>query len=199
MMMSSKDGGTNRGGPLPQTMLNKTQDYEVEIHYESKLRSGFFDCANDDGLLINDVQWETFISIMLKNRLLSIEDSKKLNKFRPCFPVSFQTLVSTITQAFGDDSIKQLNSYMIDSKEQLENCRTYINMMNIKNLSASELYQLASILYECKKRAEEAEKGLSQVVNKVKGMSEDSFAFVWDLIPQEHHSLDAIQLPHITY
>ena len=81
---------------------------------------------------------------------------------------------------------------MIDSKEQLENCRTYINMMNIKSLSASELYQLASILYECKKRAEEAEKGLSQVVNKVKGMSEDSFAFVWDLIPQEHHSLDAI-------
>ena len=97
MMMSSKDGGTNRGGPLPQTMLNKTQDYEVEIHYESKLRSGFFDCANDDGLLMNEVQWETFISIMLKNRLLSIEDSKKLSKFRPCFPVNFQTLVSTIT------------------------------------------------------------------------------------------------------
>lgn len=72
-------------------------------------------------------------------------------------------------------------------------------MMNIKNLSASELYQLASILYDCKKRAAEAEKGLDQVVNKVKGLSEDSFAFVWDLIPVEHHTLDAIQLPHITY
>jgi hypothetical protein len=34
-------------------------------------------------------------------------------------------------------------------------------MMNIKNLSADELFQLASILYECKKRAEEAEKGLA--------------------------------------
>ena len=30
-------------------------------------------------------------------------------------------------------------------------------------------------------------------------MSEDSFAFVWDRIPEEHHSLKAIQLPHITY
>jgi len=30
-------------------------------------------------------------------------------------------------------------------------------------------------------------------------MSEDSFAFVWDKIPEEHHSLSAIQLPHITF
>jgi hypothetical protein len=51
---------------------------------------------------------------------------------------------------------------------------------------------LASILYECKKRAEEAEKNLKEVVNKVKGLSEDSFAFVWDKIPVEHHSLNAI-------
>jgi hypothetical protein len=28
----------------------------------------------------------------------------------------------------------------IDSKEQLENCRTLINMMNIKLLSKDELY-----------------------------------------------------------
>jgi uncharacterized coiled-coil protein SlyX len=130
--------------------------------------------------------------MMLKNRLLSVEDSKKLDKFRPCFPLNFQTLVSTITQAFGDDSIKQLNSYMIDSKEQLENCRTYINLMNIRNLTANELHQLASILYECKRRAVEAEKNLDYVVHKVKGLSEDSFAFVWDLIPPAHHSLDAI-------
>jgi hypothetical protein len=97
MMMSSKDGGTNRGGPLPQTMLNRSQDYAVEIHYESKLRSGFFDCATEEGLLTNESQWQTFIAIMLKNRLLSIEDSKKLDKFRPCFPLNFPTLVSTIT------------------------------------------------------------------------------------------------------
>jgi hypothetical protein len=117
-------------------MLTTVMDYEVEIHYESKLRSGFFECASDDGSINNETQWDTFLAIMLKNRLLSMEDSKKLDKFRPCFPLNFQTLVSTITQAFGDSSIKQLNSYMMDSKEQLENCRTYINMMNIKNLSA---------------------------------------------------------------
>lgn len=30
-------------------------------------------------------------------------------------------------------------------------------------------------------------------------MSEDSYAFVWDRIPDEHQSLNAIQLPHIAY
>lgn len=118
---------------------------------------------------------------------------------KPSFPLTFQTLVSTITQAFGDHSVKQLNSYLIDSKEQLENCRTYINMLNIKNLNSNELFQLASILYYCKSKAADAEKNLSTVVNKVKGMSEDSHAFVWDRIPEEHHSLRAVQLPHIAY
>lgn len=88
---------------------------------------------------------------------------------------------------------------MVESKEQLENCRTYINMVDVKTLSAKELFQLASILYHCKTQSEHAEKNLCQVVNKCKGMSEDSFAFVWDRIPEEHHNLRAIQLPHIAY
>jgi len=44
-------------------------------------------------------------------------------------------------------------------------------------------------LYQCRKKAEDSEKNLGTVVNKIKGMSEDSFAFVWDKIPEEHHSL----------
>jgi len=86
-----------------------------------------------------------------------------------------------------------------ESKEQLENCRTYINMLNVKSLNASELFQLASILFNCKGKAQEAEKSLGSVVTNIKGMSEDSYAFVWDKIPAEHHSTGAIKLPHITY
>lgn len=37
------------------------------------------------------------------------------------------------------------------------------------------------------------------MVNKIRGLSEDSFAFVWDKIPKEHHRLNVIQLPHITF
>ena len=71
-------------------------------------------------------------------------------------------------------------------------------MLNIKSLSANELYQLATILNTCMKKSKEAQKNLSQVVDKVKSLSEDSFAFVWDKIPAEHHSLSAITSPYVT-
>ena len=51
----------------------------------------------------------------------------------------------------------------------------------------------------CKQKSEATEKNLREVVNKIKGLSEDSFAFVWDKLPKEHHSTKAITLPHITY
>jgi hypothetical protein len=130
--------------------------------------------------------------MFLKNRVCSIEDTKRLEKCKPCLPLTFQTLLQTITQAFGDQSIKDFDSNISENKEQLENCRTWINMINVKQLSASELFQLASILYNCKKKSDEAEKNLALVVDKIKALSEDSFAFVWDKLPEEHHSTNAI-------
>jgi hypothetical protein len=88
---------------------------------------------------------------------------------------------------------------MFDCKEQLENCRTYINMLNIRSLKASELHQLANILYTCKIKAQETEKALGQVVGKVKGLSEDSQAFVFDQLDPVHDSISVIQLPHHTF
>ena len=44
-----------------------------------------------------------------------------------------------------------------DSKEQLENCRTLVNMMNLKLLSKDELYQLANIIYQCYKKSMDSE------------------------------------------
>ena len=61
------------------------------------------------------------------------------------------------------------------------------------------MYQLANIINVCKQKSEATEKNLREVVNKIKGLSEDSFAFVWDKLPKEHHSTKAITLPHITY
>ena len=88
---------------------------------------------------------------------------------------------------------------MFDCKEQLENCRTYVNMLNIRSLSANELFQLATIIYNCKSKAGLTEKALHKVVTKMKGMSEDSKAFVYDKLFKEHDSLNAIQLPHVTF
>ena len=162
--------------------LVQTDEYELEILYESKLRECFIETTGDRGLIMDEIQWDTLIAIFLKHRLISIDDTKTLDKFKPSFPINFQTLLCSIAQIFGDDMIKQLNSHITDSKEQLENCRTYINTLNIRALSSQELFQLATILYNCKEKAKMTEESLNKVVNKVKGLSEDSFAFVWDNI-----------------
>jgi hypothetical protein len=67
-------------------------------------------------------------------------------------------------------------------------------MINVKRLSADELHQLATILNSCMKKSRAAEVNLEDIVQKVKGLSEDSFAFVWDNIPKEHHNL--LQIPN---
>ena len=64
--------------------------------------------------------------------------------------------------------------------------------MNVRTLKASELFQLASILYQCREKSIAAEKELNTVVEKIRGMSEDSYAFVWDRIPVQFHSTKAI-------
>lgn len=69
-------------------------------------------------------------------------------------------------------------------------------MLNVKTLSAKELYQLANIIHSCKVKAEDSEKNLSKIVDKIKGMSEDSYALVWDKIPDSHFNLNSIMLPH---
>ena len=127
-----------------------------------------------------------------------IDDCKRLEKCKPCFPLTWDTFLNTVTQAFGDPAIKELGSIITESKEQLENCRTYINMMNVKQLSANELFQLASIINQCKKKSEQSETDLSRVVDSIKNLSEDSFSFVWDKIDKKHYSVSAITLPHIT-
>ena len=110
----------------------------------------FYECTNEEGTIDSEADWIILIDNLTRNQLVSLKDTRRMEEVKPSFPLTFQTLVSTICQAFGDASVKQLNSYLVESKEQLENCRTYINMVNIKSLSADELFQLASILYHCK-------------------------------------------------
>ena len=168
--MSSSKAETAR---LPAAM--QADEYELLIHYEQKLLSCFYETSlGKEGLIKDETEWDCLIAMFLKHRLISVEDSKKFDAFKPSFPLNFQTLLSTITQVFGDEQIKSLNQHMSDCKEQLENCRTYINMLNIRSLSAQELYQLATTLYSCMGKAKSTEKALGQVVGKIKGQSEDS-------------------------
>jgi len=137
-MSTQVDTGRPFGGlPVP---IAKSNEFEVEIHFEQKLRTIFVETASDDGTIRDDTQWECLMAMFLKNRVVSIDDIKKLESVKPSYPCSWQTLLQTITQAFGDKSIKDFDACITENKEQLENCRTWINMINVKQLSASEMY-----------------------------------------------------------
>jgi len=103
--MSTKDLGTGRTGTNIGThrtnATGRDNEYETEIHYERKLGS-VFESASPDGTIRDETEWSFLIAMFLKHRLVSIEDTKKLDLYRPCFPVTFETLVQTICQAFGD-------------------------------------------------------------------------------------------------
>ena len=155
----------------------------MNIYYEFKLRQVFREAADNRDDVIPDIQtWNYLVALMLRKRLASLKDTEILEHFRPSLPCDFDTFIKTVTQAFGDRSLKRLEMCIDDSREQLENCRTLINMMNIKFLSKDELHQLANILYHCSNKAQDAEKSLSKVLKDIHGYSEDVFGFVWDKI-----------------
>lgn len=125
----------------------------MNIYYEFKLRQVFIEAAdNRDDIIYDERTWNLLIAYLLKKKLASIKDTELLEKFRPSLPLNFETFIKTITQIFGDKNLSKLQITLDDCKEQLENCRTFINLMNIKLLSKDELYQLATLIYECNKK-----------------------------------------------
>lgn len=87
------------------------------------------------------------MALALKTRLVPIRDTERLETVRPSFPLTFETFVNTVQQEFGDQSLKNLDTNLDEAKEQLDNCRTLINLMNIRFLRRSELHQLASLIH----------------------------------------------------
>jgi hypothetical protein len=67
----------------------------------------FLEASDNRDELIYDAQtWNYLIALLLRKRLASVKDTEILEKFRPSFPLDFDTFIKTITQAFGDRSLK---------------------------------------------------------------------------------------------
>ena len=123
-----------------------------------------------------------------------MQDTEALERVRPSFPLNFETFINTIGQAFGDQSLKQLDQQFDEAQEQLNNCRTFINMMNINLLHRNELKQLATLFNTGSKQAQHTLKSIEEIFNKIKGQSEDVNGFVWDKIDGTDYR--SIKLPH---
>lgn len=117
------------------------------IYYEAKLRDTFMlACANREQLIYEETAWTYFVALLLRTKLCSVKDSEMLDKVRPSFPLTFETFIQTVSQAFGDQSLKSLNLQIDQTEEQLQNCRTFINLINVSQLHRDELAQLASLI-----------------------------------------------------
>ena len=69
----------------------------VDIYYEKKLKEIFLQAAdNPEGLLYNEQEWNYFIALALKNRLITVRDTERLETVRPSFPLNFETFVNTV-------------------------------------------------------------------------------------------------------
>ena len=94
--MSSPANTTRMGSSVNPKQPHEELD-EIETHFETKLRSVFFDSANSEGTIKNEEEWDIMIAMFLKFRLVLNDDTKKLDRFRPTFPITFETLLQTIT------------------------------------------------------------------------------------------------------
>jgi hypothetical protein len=113
---------------------------------------------------------------------------------KPSFPLIFETFMNTINQTFGDANLKTLDVQYDEAYEQVANCRTLINMMNIKFLEHEELSSLTKMLYESHQQGKKAQEAIEDIFKGVKGQSEDVFGFVWDKIDGTEYK--KFKLPH---
>lgn len=173
----------------------RTYTGQTDIYYEKKLKEIFTLAAdNPEGILYNEQEWNYFIALLLKSRLAAVRDTEKLETVRPSFPLTFETFVNTVQQAFGDASLKHLDTGLDEAKEQLENCRTLINLMNIRFLKRTELHQLFKLIHTSHDQGIESQKAVQKIYKDVRGTSEDVYGFVWDRIDGTNYK--KIKLPH---
>jgi hypothetical protein len=70
----------------------------MNIYYEFKLRQVFREAADNREDMVPDAQtWNYLTALMLRNRLASVKDIEVLEKYRPTFPLDFDTFIKTIT------------------------------------------------------------------------------------------------------
>ena len=69
--------------------IMKVGEFELEIHYEKKLRESFHNVVSGEGTINDQDEWDLLTTMFLKHRLVSLDDIKKLDANMPSFPLTF--------------------------------------------------------------------------------------------------------------
>jgi hypothetical protein len=64
---------------------------------------------NHEGLIKTEEVWNYMLVLIIRQRLATIQETERLDKVKPSFPLKFDTFINTIHQEFGDLSLKKLD------------------------------------------------------------------------------------------
>lgn len=74
-----------------------TAGHKTNIYFERKLRDVFYEAAdNAEGTIYGEQEWNYYVALLLKMRLVSIRDAERLETVKPSFPLTFETFVNTV-------------------------------------------------------------------------------------------------------
>ena len=75
-----------------------SEETVISIYYEFKLRQVFSEAAdNKDDIICDERTWNLLLAYLIKKKLASIKDIELLERYRPSFPLDFDTFIKTIT------------------------------------------------------------------------------------------------------
>lgn len=141
-----------------------------------------FDEVAIQGTLDNLNHWRNWGSLMIRYRHLSAEDFERLDRYRPSFPATFQTVLATIAQSVKDPDAENLLEISLRLDTRLQESRSMIDEWQIANFSDQDLAALLSRFSSLSVQLNKSEELLTLSLNKLTSYSEDIQRTIYDKI-----------------
>jgi hypothetical protein len=146
-----------------------------------KLKNCFDEIAIDGTLdSLND--WNNLGSLLIRYRHLSAQDFERLDKYRPSFPATFQSVLATISQAVNDSDTGNLLEICLRLDTRLQESRSMIDDWKISSFSEVDLAALLSRFSSLSVQLEKSEELLIHSLNKLSSYSEDIQRVIYDKV-----------------
>ena len=70
---------------------------KCDIYYEQKLKEVFYQAAdNHEGTIYDKQCWNLLMDLIRRTKLGTLEDTQRIEKVCPAFPVKFSTFIQTV-------------------------------------------------------------------------------------------------------
>jgi hypothetical protein len=146
-----------------------------------KLHHIFLQATSGNSEIMNRETWNFFTSLLLKFQLLSPEEKDTIDKYKPSFPASFESIIATMAQIVDSNpEIHEIVEHSLRLHSRLIQGRDTIEMWDIDSLSQNELCLLSLRLYADLVSVKKVQSILEHSLEKLNSYSEDIQRVVYD-------------------